>query len=102
VSADVLAEFFGCIRRGDRQCAKSFEEFIDNLALGVVNVIHAYGPDVVVLGGGVLQSADVILPPLAEQVKRMAWTFPRGSVRIQPAELGNRAAALGAAFFPPP
>jgi len=102
VSADVIAEFFGRIRQGDLQYRKSFEEFINNLALGVVNVIHAYGPDVVVLGGGVMKSADVILPPLIEQVHRMAWTFPRGSVRIQPAQLGNRAAALGVAFFPPP
>jgi len=101
-SADVLAEFFGRIRQGDRQYGKSFEEFINNLALGVVNVIHAYGPDVVVLGGGVMKSADVILPSLIEQVNRMAWTFPRGSVRIQPAQLGNRAAALGVAFFPQP
>lgn len=98
--ADSLAEFFTRVRHGDRQYTATFETFIDNLALGVVNVIHAYGPDVVVLGGGVMKSADVILPPLRGQVTRMAWTVPRGSVSIRPARLDNRAAALGVAFFP--
>ena len=99
-TADPLAEFFEQVRQGNRQYRATFEKFIDNLALGVVNVILAYGPDVVVLGGGVMKSADVILPPLVEQVHRMAWTVPRGSVRIQAARLDNRAAALGVAFFP--
>jgi glucokinase len=101
-SSDVIAEFFGQVRRGDHHDLNVFDEFINNLALGVVNVIHAYGPDVVVLGGGIMKSADVILPPLTERVHRMAWTFPRGSVMIRPSQLGNRAAAAGVAFFPQP
>jgi glucokinase len=102
LSEDVIEQFFDRIRQGDLQYSELFEEFIGNLALGVVNVIHAYGPDVVVLGGGVMKSADVILPSLIEHVNRMAWTFPRGSVGIHPALLGNRAAAVGVAFFPQP
>ncbi len=97
---DVLAAFFRRIREKDRRYESSFLEFIDNFALGVVNVVHAYGPDVVVLGGGVMKSADVILPPLVERVHRMAWTYPRGSVRIESALLHEHAAALGVAFFP--
>lgn len=99
-SADLLPHFFSGVGRGDRRYTQTFEEFIDNLALGVVNIIHAYGPDVVVLGGGLMKSADIILPPLTEMVNRMAWTVPRGSVMIRPAQLDNRAAALGVAFFP--
>ncbi len=101
-SEDVLAGFFGHVREKDSRYESSFLEFIDNLALGVVNVVHAYGPDVVVVGGGVMKSADVILPPLVERVHRMAWTYPRGSVRIGSARLHERAAALGVAFFPQP
>jgi glucokinase len=99
---DVLAAFFRHVRENNKSYEASFTEFIDNLALGVVNVVHAYGPDVVVLGGGVMRSADVILPPLIERVHRMAWTYPRGSVEIRAAQLDNRAAAQGVAFFPPP
>ena len=70
------------------------------MAIGIVNVIHAYGPDVIVLGGGVMNSSDYILPGLIELVHEMAWTFPRRTVKIYPSLLGNKAAALGAAFHP--
>ncbi|MFH1851769.1 MAG: ROK family protein [Candidatus Neomarinimicrobiota bacterium] len=96
---DPLPDFFESADRIPARRA-TFNEFLDNLAIGVVNVIHAYGPEAVVLGGGVLNSAAIILPGLIERVGRMAWTFPRGKIKILPSELGNRAAALGVAFHP--
>jgi len=98
--ADPLEKFFSAVRRGEMQYVQTFREIVDDLALGIVNVIHAYAPDVVVLGGGVMKSADVILPLLAEEVRRMAWTLPRGKVQLRAGRLGGRAAALGAAFHP--
>jgi len=74
-------------------------EFIDNLAIGVINVMHAYGVNTVVLGGGLMKSHAKIIPGLLEIVKRRAWMVPRGHVRILPAMLEDRAACLGAAFL---
>ncbi|RKY57816.1 MAG: hypothetical protein DRP96_09360 [Candidatus Neomarinimicrobiota bacterium] len=97
---DILIQFFDEIRQGNREYRKTLRSFIDDLAIGIVNVIHAYGPQTVVLGGGVMNSADLILPELIDKVHSMAWTFPRKSVEIKNGELGNRAAALGIAFHP--
>jgi glucokinase len=97
---DALAEFFARAGRKDVRCLPAFDAIINDFAIGIVNVIHAYGPDVVVLGGGVMQSADVILPSLTERVHRMAWTVPRNKVKLRAATLGNKAAALGVAFHP--
>src|SRR5258708_22615714 len=58
-------------------------------------LIHSFDPDVVVFGGGVLASADVIVPYIQKHVTEYAWT-PWGKVRIKPAQLGSRAALLGA------
>ena len=74
-------------------------EFQENLSIGIVNVIHAYGPDVVVLGGGLMNSAEIILPRLIELVHKRAWTFPKKKVKIKSSELGNKAAAIGVAFL---
>lgn len=98
--ADPLAEFFARVRRREPAYLPTFRSMISDLAIGIVNVIHAYGPDVVILGGGVMKSADVILQPLTAEVHRMAWTVPRKKVAIRPAMLGNMAAALGVAFHP--
>ncbi len=58
-------------------------------------LIHSFDPDVVVFGGGVLASADVIVPYIQKHVIEYAWT-PWGKVKIKPAQLGSRAALLGA------
>jgi len=97
---DILPIFFEGVSLQKMGYAETLQTFIDDLAIGVVNVIHAYNPDLVVIGGGVMESADFILPSLHEQVNRRAWTFPRGKVDLRAASLGNKAAALGVAFHP--
>ena len=59
-------------------------------ASAAVGLIHAYDPELIVIGGGVMRSGDVILPYIQEFVNRHAWT-PWGKVRIAAAELGNHA-----------
>ena len=58
-----------------------------------VNLIHAYDPEIVILGGGIMASADVILPAVSEYVRRHAHT-PWGKVRVVAGELGDRAALV--------
>ncbi len=60
-----------------------------------VSLIHAYDPEVLVVGGGVMKAQTQILPAMKEYVERHAWT-PWGRVRVCAAELGNTAALLGA------
>ncbi len=98
-SAEVLPEFFNRVKSGNEEYLKTFNQFIDDLSIGIVNAIHAYGPDTVVLGGGVMNSADVILPPLIKIVHRRAWTVPKNKVQIKKSLLGNNAAAIGVAFL---
>lgn len=64
-------------------------------AVNTVTSIHAYDPEVVVYGGGVMRSADVILPYIQDYVNQHAWT-PWGKVQIRKAGLGNDAGLLGA------
>jgi len=97
---DPLPEFFRLGSVGSEPYAGLLKEFQSNLSLGIVNVIHAFGPEVVVLGGGVMKSAEMILPAVIEQVSAMAWTYPRKKVKILPSLLGNKAAAMGMAFHP--
>ena len=58
-----------------------------------VNLIHAYDPEVLVLGGGIMASGDVILPAIRDYVARYAHT-PWGKVRVVASELGDTAALV--------
>ncbi len=68
---------------------------IDVWSAGIVANIHAYDPEIVVIGGGVMKSADLILPAIQEYVNQYAWT-PWGHPDIRAVALGDKAALLGA------
>jgi glucokinase len=58
-----------------------------------VNLIHAYDPERVILGGGIMASGDTILPWVRDYVSRHAYT-PWGKVQVVASELGDRAALI--------
>ena len=58
-----------------------------------VNMIHAYDPERLILGGGIMASADAILPVVRAHVERHGHT-PWGRVSIVPSALGDHAALL--------
>ena len=59
-----------------------------------VAAVHAFDPELLVYGGGVMKSAAMILPFLQDYIDSNAWT-PWGKVRIRAAQLGDDAAILG-------
>ena len=60
----------------------------------VLNAVHAYDPEVVVLGGGIMASAEVILPAVQAHLDRHVWG-PCGKPRLAQAALGDDAALIG-------
>lgn len=58
-----------------------------------VNLIHVCDPERVILGGGIMASADVILPAVTDYVHRHAHT-PWGRVQVVPSALGDHAALV--------
>jgi glucokinase len=58
-------------------------------------MVHAYDPEILVMGGGVLKRADVIVPYVQRYLDQHAWT-EWGKVEVRAAQLGNNAALLGA------
>jgi len=59
----------------------------------VVSLIHGYDPERVILGGGIMASAEVILPAIRQYVARRAHT-PWGKVEVVASALGERAALV--------
>lgn len=70
---------------------------LDVWSAALVNYVHAYDPTLIVLGGGILNSNEVILPYLREKVKTYAWC-PAHEVLLHVAALGDHAALLGTVY----
>jgi glucokinase len=80
---------------GDTVALKVREHCLRVWSANAVALIHAYDPEILVYGGGVMRSASSILPSIQEYVARYAWT-PWGKVQVKCAELGNNAGIMGA------
>lgn len=80
---------------GDTIAQEIADHCIHAWSVGTVGLVHAYGPELIIFGGGVMQSAERILPSLTEYVHKHAWA-PAGPVAIVPAKLGNHAPLLAA------
>ena len=84
-------------RLGDPRCLDAISQTADYLAMGVGALIAILDPEIVVLGGGVMQAGDLML----EQIRRnaLSWTQPVAAkhVRIEKTALGEDAGLLGAA-----
>jgi glucokinase len=59
----------------------------------VVSLVHAYDPEIVVLGGGVSRTGDWIVDSIQRYVDRHTWT-PWGKPRIVRSQLGDDAALV--------
>ncbi len=92
------AGLFRCAAGGDRLAVEVRDASIRAWSAGIVSLVHAYDPELVLLGGGVMGSADEILPRVVEYVGQHAWT-PWGRVRVKAAQLGNDAGLMGAAWL---
>ena len=86
---------FSCAADGDTVAAGIADHCLRVWGATAVAAIHAFDPDLLVYGGGVMKSADAVLPYIQEYVRKYAWT-PWGTVRVSAAKLGNQAALLGA------
>ena len=64
-------------RSGDRLCLDELDVWLRSLTAFLVSAIHAYAPQVVVIGGGAAHAADLFLKPLRARVRSwpdtVAW-----------------------------
>jgi glucokinase len=66
------------------------------VALAVVSIVNVFGPDVVILGGGItLAWGERLLAPVREAVAEQAFRLVGGRVRIVTAALGDDVGLIG-------
>jgi glucokinase len=87
-------KLFASAKRNDVLSGKLLHNSLLAWGSCVVNLIHAYDPEMVIISGGIMRSADIILPFLRKYVDSLAWT-PWGKVKIVLARETDNAALLG-------
>ena len=66
------------------------------LGVGLVNIIHCFNPEMIILGGGVTQMGPMLMEPALRVVQERAMKVPRERVQIVLAQLGSNTGLVGA------
>lgn len=74
------------------------EHCLSAWAAGIITMIHAFDPEMIILSGGIMKSSSFILPALQEKVNQLAWT-PWGKVKLVEAKYPDSAALYGADYL---
>jgi glucokinase len=87
-------------REGDRDALAVIDEWAWWVALGFVNLTNLLDPEVLVLGGGLVTAADLVLAPVRRHFAGLLYAPEhRPHPRLEMARLGERAGAIGAALL---
>jgi glucokinase len=85
---------------GDELAAQILAEAGRRLGIGIVSIVNALNPELVVVGGGAGSAAgELLLDPAREVLSARGLPPNRELVRVVPAELGNEASMVGAAML---
>jgi glucokinase len=82
---------------GDPLATRIWDETMEMLASGVANILDAFNPDLVILGGGVTNAGDQLLRPVREQAFALAMPPMVAPAEIVLAELGSSLTVVGGA-----
>lgn len=95
--ASVTARHVGeAARAGDAAALELLRREAHWLGVGLVNLLHLYSPDIIVLGGGVSQLLDLMRSDIDRTIRERAMSAYR-DVPLVPASLGAHAGLVGAA-----
>ncbi|MFD2796475.1 ROK family protein [Promicromonospora vindobonensis] len=89
---EVLGWVLAACRDGDQEAQTAVKRYVKDLAVGAAALVLALDPQVVVLGGGVSRSADVILDQFNAELEKLSMRPPEVRVSI----FGDESVALGA------
>lgn len=92
-----FSELFIAAKKGDDVAKEIKDHCLEVWSAGIITYIHAYDPEMIILGGGILNSSEEIIPFMKEKVLKYAWT-PWGNVDIKKGELGDFAGVSGAVY----
>jgi glucokinase len=91
------AELCTAALAGDPHAREAVERTAYYLGLGLANLVTLFTPEVIALGGGLMQSLPQFRPGIDAVIDSMCGLVPKEKVRIVPAHFGAQAGLVGAA-----
>ena len=84
-------------RQGDKLAIGQWKKTGAYLGTWLAGLANVFGPERIILGGGVAQAGALLLDPVRETLKKKAFPIASRFVKVLPALLGPDAGLIGAA-----
>jgi glucokinase len=97
LNATSAEEVVAAARTGDASAQSAVVETARYLGMGIANLVSVFNPEMIVLGGGLMQAADLFLRPIQHAMREWAQPVAAQQVRIELTQLAEDAGLLGAA-----
>ena len=88
----LVEDVFEAARQGQKWACHLIDETVDYLAVTVANLAASFDPELIVLGGGISRSVDLLVGPILQRIEGTVPVLPRLVV----SSLGLRAGVMGA------
>jgi len=85
-------DVFDAYRKREEWSVSLINETVDYLSIAIINISALLDPQVIILGGGVSDSADILLPLVQARIQNVLPKTPT----LKVSTLGRRAAVMGA------
>jgi len=100
LDTELTAEAVGeAARSGDAVALQAVSVAAHYLGIGVLNLIHIFDPEIVVLGGGVTKIGSPLFEPVRAWIGNHAMTEVQSRTPVVPAALGEDVGLLGAVLY---
>ncbi len=91
---------FDLARKGDKDAERIRDMWIEEIAIGIVDMVNIFQPDQILIGGAISKEGDTILLPIINYVKNNAYSSERLSKpKIEISKIGGDAGIIGAALL---
>lgn len=87
------------IERNDELVLQCVNEASEYLSGGIASIINFINPELVILGGGLINAVDYFYNETIKKTKLKSLPVPAKTIRFQKAELGDYSGVIGATFL---
>lgn len=85
-------------KKGDVDCISAIEDLVDVLGKGIANLCYVLNPEVVVLGGGIMEQGEFLRQKIEKSLKQYLLESVAKHTKLCVAEHKNHAGILGAFY----
>ena len=91
---------FDLARKGDKDARRIRDMWIEEVAVGVTDMVNIFQPDGVIIGGAISKEGDTLLRPITDYVNKYGFGASHLAMpKIEMSKIGGDSGIIGAAFL---